>query len=612
MKLLSVLLFDMWPWGLIWTAVLLIVFIALSKMLLGWITIPSGHFGLVEKKWSNKGKVPPGRIIATKGEAGIQAELLPADIHFWYWPWMYSVKVIAATVIEDNMIGVVEATNGDSLDSGMRLGKYVDCNDFQNAVQFIDNGGQRGTQRHILKPGTYGINTALFKVETKEVTEIPKKRVGIVTTYDGTAIAHGEIAGKIIGTVHKGFQDAEAFVSSGGERGLQEEILGPGSWYVNPSFAKVDVIDQTEIPIGSVGVVIKYTGEVGLDISGEEFKHGTIVEDGKKGVQKTPLNPGMYPINTFTAKVVVVPTTNIVLNWANDKTEAHKLDERLSSITARAKDGFAMKMDVSQILNIVYDQAAKVIARFGTIENLISQVLEPTIGNYFRNAVQEASALDFIQNRKEQQEKAKGFISEVLAGYNVGGVDTLIGDIVPPDELMAPIRDKKVAEEREKTYVQQIDTENKRSELEKATALANKQAEVVASERSIQIAENAASAKVKEADGEGKRKERIAEADATVLKLTGNAEAEKILAIGKSEAEVTKLKTEAMGKEEYTRVLVAHEFANGKQALVPVVQAGGSGGGNDIFGALVGLEMYKNLKAENTEHKVEAPAASKE
>jgi uncharacterized membrane protein YqiK len=42
---------------------------------------------------------------------------------------------------------------------------------------------------------------------------------------------------------------------------------------------------------------------------------------------------------------------------------------------------------VSQIIHIPRNDAPKVIARFGTMANLVTQVLEPTIGNYFRNAV---------------------------------------------------------------------------------------------------------------------------------------------------------------------------------------------------------------------------------
>ena len=84
-------------------------------------------------------------------------------------------------------------------------------------------------------------------------------------------------------------------------------------------------------------------------------------------------------------KVELVPTTNLVLNWASAGSEAHNLDKNLSTITVRSKDGFPFNLDVSQIIHVPTTEAPKVIARFGNMVNLVSQVLEPTIGNYFRN-----------------------------------------------------------------------------------------------------------------------------------------------------------------------------------------------------------------------------------
>ena len=90
---------------------------------------------------------------------------------------------------------------------------------------------------------------------------------------------------------------------------------------------------MTEISIGPVGVVISYYGDEGVDVSGAEFKHGNIVSRGHKGVWAEPLGPGKYPLNTYILRVEHVPTTNLVLNWANARSEAHQLDKHLSTIT---------------------------------------------------------------------------------------------------------------------------------------------------------------------------------------------------------------------------------------------------------------------------------------
>jgi len=133
--------------------------------------------------------------------------------------------------------------------------------------------------------------------------------------------------------------------------GLQEQILLSGTWNLNPWFVQVEQVPMVQIPIDYVGVVISYVGMAHEDVSGLEFKHGDLVNTGHKGVWVTPLYPGKHPINTRVMKVELVPTTNIVLNWAS-RTEAHNYDAKPSSITVRSKDGFAFNLDVAQIIHV--------------------------------------------------------------------------------------------------------------------------------------------------------------------------------------------------------------------------------------------------------------------
>ncbi|MFC0182144.1 SPFH domain-containing protein [Pseudarcicella hirudinis] len=236
-------------------------------------------------------------------------------------------------------------------------------------------------------------------MEVTSMIEIHENMVGIITTMDGASIEAGQIAGKWVDG-HNNFQDADAFLSKGGNKGLQQQVILAGSYNLNPWFAKIQEIHMTEIPIGNVGVVISYVGEEGVDVSGSEFKHGNIFSKGFKGVWAEPLGPGKYPVNTYIQRIEIVPTTNLVLNWASARSESHQLDKNLSTITVRSKDGFPFNLDVSQIIHIPNFEAPKVIARFGNMNNLVSQVLEPTIGNYFRNSAQDSDVISFLGSRK--------------------------------------------------------------------------------------------------------------------------------------------------------------------------------------------------------------------
>jgi uncharacterized membrane protein YqiK len=346
------------------------------------------------------------------------------------------------TVIPEGKIGLVVAKDGSELETGRILARKVECDSFQDAEGFIRNGGRKGRQTAYITAGLYRINTFLFDVLITDLMKIEDNMVGIVTTLDGMPLEEGAIAGKYVQS-HNNFQDTDSFLANGGNKGLQPQVILAGSYYLNPWFVKVEQTKMTEIPIGYVGVVISYIGEEGKDLSGVEFRHGNIVSKNQKGVWAEPLGPGKYPINNYIMRVEFVPTTNLVLNWASARTEAHQLDKHLSTITVRSKDGFPFNLDVSQIIHIPTTEAPKVIARFGNMSNLVGQVLEPTIGNYFRNSAQDADVIDFLKGRKERQQSARTHISNVLEQYNVHGVDTLIGDIVPPESLMKNIDGKK-------------------------------------------------------------------------------------------------------------------------------------------------------------------------
>jgi uncharacterized membrane protein YqiK len=651
-----------------------ILFYKVVLRLFGVVVVPDNSIGVTTKKFVILGKnrrLPDGKILALNGEAGYQADTLAPGLHVGLWPWQYDVEIVPfltvppgqvgcveacdgkplssgrivarqvdcdsfqdaraflehegergpqmalippgtyrintllfkvsladAVIIPPGRIGVVEARDGKPLPSGRVIARQVDCDSFQNAQAFISGGGERGPQMGVVTPGTYRINPALFSVQLAEVVDIPENKVGIVTTREGQPLEAGEIAGPVV-PGHDMFQSPQAFVNAKGNKGLQEQVLLGGRYFINPRFATVEVVDMVEVPIAHVGVVIAFVGREGKDVTGDSFQHGNLVSKGERGVWVDPLDPGKYPVNPYTHKVTNVPTANVVLNWATGKTEAHQLDKNLSTITVRSADGFKFNLDVSQIIHIPRNDAPKVIARFGDMSALVTQVLEPTIGNYFRNAAQGSDIIDFLRNRSQRQIQARDAISAALKEYNVGAVDTLIGDIVPPDELMKTLTDRKIAEQERVTYDTQREAQIVRQQLEQATALAATQAKVVDAERQVAIADFNAQASVKSAEGQARAKKVNAEADATVVRTVGDAEASKTRAVGGAEAEVMKLKIASMESGNYALVQVAEALAKSGVKLVPDIVAGGTAGQGTLVDVLLANVIRDGARARS-------------
>ncbi len=578
-----------------WVAVIIALFPS-AKTLLGWVTIAENQNGVIIKKWGigPKSRLPEGQIIARKGEAGVQAKMLGPGLHWFYWWWMYTIEKVKITDVQQDHIGIVEAIDGKKLPAGAILAtQVIDCNSFQDAIEFLEKGGEKGWQRNYLTNGQYRINPYLFKVTIVPALEIESNQIGLVTTLDGAQLPPKNIAGKVIDG-HKTYQDANAFLNSNGYRGLQEEVLLPGKYYINPKFADIQPEKMIRVEVGFVGVVNSFIGDPGEDVSGAGFKHGNIVKEGQKGIWEKTLDPGLYPINPRLQDILMVPTTNIVLNWKNEVTESHGLDTKLKTINVRSKDGFTFNLEVSQVINISDKSAPKVIARFGTIENLVAQVLEPTIGNYFRNSAQTSDALDFVDGRAERQEDARKHIEAILKQYDIECVDTLIGDIAPPSELMKILADRKVAEQQQEMYLMQQKSEEKRQDFVKAQTAADKEKDLTAARYDKDIATQMADAKVEKAKGDKESNKIIADGDAYVLTTVGTAKAENITKVGSAEANVIKQKTDAMGQEKYAIVQVAEHLAKNNVEIVPRILIQGSGAsGGGIVDALISNELLK-------------------
>ncbi|MBL1175284.1 SPFH domain-containing protein [Pantanalinema sp. GBBB05] len=569
-------------------AVLILVFLPKIGWIAGLIVIGEREVGIVTKKFSAK-SLPAGRLIALNGEAGLQADTLPPGWHFGYFPWQYSVHKAPVVVIPQDEIGLIVANDGAAIPPERILGKVVQSENFQNARQFLTQGGEKGRQLAVLTTGTYQINTALFEVITSatanqhgmvpaqlKVYAVQPDRVGIVTTLDGTPIEAGEIAGPVIAG-HDNFQNTQTFINRGGRRGLQEQVILSGSWNLNPWFVQIEQVPMTEVPIGYVGVVISYVGGSHEDVSGESFTHGNLVNRGDKGVWIEPLHTGKHPLNTKIMKVELVPTTNIVLNFTSRFQGEHGYDSSLVALKLLSFDGFTFDLEVFQIIHVGAMDAPKVISRLGSMQNLVDQVLRPIVGNYFRNSAQEYTILDFLIARSERQAEAAEYVRQALRTYDVQAVDTLIGLITPPPELMQTLTDRKIAEEQEKTYVTQRIAQTQRQELVRETALADIQKEVVTAAEGVNIAKLQAAAAVERANGES-----------ASIRLTGEAKAAAYQA-----------GVNALGPQSYTALQLMQVIGDRQVRVVPDVAVSGSNG-TGLIDAMMGMMLWNQPSIAQT------------
>jgi len=563
------------------------------------------------------------KFLENNGQKGPQVRVLGPG-NYRINTMLFQVSVESIVNILGGYIGLVTAMDGASIPEGRLLGKKVEGHmNFLDGEAFINNGGEKGRQLAVLMPGKYRINTALFRVDANQNwTSINADEIGIVTINEGKPIMDASTiaANEVPLDMHNNFQDPAAFLAANGQKGLQIPVLRSGNYAINPWFATIEKVPMTVVEIGKCGVVTSYVGERGEDTSDSKV-NAKIVENGFKGIWKEPLGPGKHPINTKTYKVDMVPTNQITLSWADSRTSAHQLDSSLKTITLRTADAFSVNMDVNVIIHIPMENAPKVIANQGSVQSLISQVLEPAISSHFRNAAQYIKALDLYTQRKELQATAKMHIINVLKEHFIDSKDTLIADVVLPVELTRIVSDKQIAEQEKITYRTQTEAEEQRKMLANMRAQADMQPKVVDSERGVEISKNIANSDVERAIGAARAVELTAEgaAKATRLKATaeaeatkvtaaadaeatskvGLAEAEVILAKGRSTAESYKLQTDAMGKDVFGQIQVVEKIAASNMKLIPdVLITGGSQGGGSNLENMMGLMLVEKMSGK--------------
>jgi uncharacterized membrane protein YqiK len=719
--------FSLLPYVIVGFVVLIVAFLILRRI---FVNVGPREIAIKERRYLGR-RMPPGRVVATEGEVGIQADVLKPGLHFLnpfterlfgrpvplieigademgiveavdgepnlpgrifapdraqnahnnfqdpiafikqggvkgiqlrtlppgLWPihpYLFRVSVAKVTVIPQGKVGIVTAADGAQLDAGRLLGKAIkDHLNYQNAELFISAGGQRGPQVDILTPGTYRILTqsmplngatetkpGLFYVRLFDATVINENQIGLVEALDGAPLNPGDyVAESIPG--HDNFQDGHEFIDTRGQRGPQKDILLPGTYYINPLLFKVIPETAKEVKPGEVAVIVSNTGKdpsdevrremaakvrermereekeqaaqsaVHLDqAAAEEIKNelmsgdpadrrldegaheAYVVPEGYRGIQETVVGPGRYYVNTLAITPIVIPTTNQTVEWTSGE-----VVNTFNPFEVISKDGFTMQLEVRVVFRVKPEDAPFMVAKIGGIDRLIQNVMHPLIDSIFRNQASESSAMAYLQNRHEEQERAEARVRAHLLKYHVDVVNVLICHIHLPEELMKTQTEKILAEQRQNMFNAQREAEEKRIQLERTKSQADNQRDLMAATVGVEIAGKRAEQRKAEAEGE-----------ASYISQTGRAEAEKVRLMGEAQGVAYREQVNALGAQGVAVVETLKVIGDKGVRITPDILASGGGGGDSTggIGTLLLLNLFREqmkLPSSNGEKK---------
>lgn len=622
---------------------IILVLIIIGFLLSGLTLIRDDQVGIRTRKMFGP-KMPQGQIIARSGEIGVQADTLMPGL-YWFNPLTWKVHKVPVIVIGSDKIGIAKSVDGEPILPGRLLGDAVECNSFQDARAFLNNGGKKGPQVAILKPGTYRINTEIFSVERLDVIKIGEEKIGVVISLDGIPLPSGYIiAPKPTDDNHRFFQDGQAFLQANGYRGPQLDTLQPGNYYINPLLFDVTEYDMAEVLPGYVAVL---RSNIGLELAkGTEGPAPTDKEPdlkqpihekeevilttdrNQRGIWKEPVAPGKYNMNPLAFTAYKVPTSAITIDWAagtdirtsddiliqtgaatvrkvpkeessrrKEETRTYKATEffKFSQLTVTSKDGFILEVDVRLVIRIRPPNAPFIIQRFGSVENLIEQIVHPLIDSSFRNNAGEKKAIDFIQGRTALQKDALDKARDEFDKYHVEAQNLLIAYIDVDENLLKTQTEKEIASQQQEQYKQQALAQQENIAVQEQTARAAKQKDVIDAKLGIDIAADKATAKIKESEG-------IREA----TKIEADGIAYKNREEGKGLADAYKAQADVIGADKLALIKVVTEVATGKVKIVPdfLIQ-GGEGGSGNLFNAWMANMVIEQEKKKKVEMKEE-------
>jgi SPFH domain / Band 7 family len=427
--------------------------------------------------------------------------------------------------------------------------------------------------------------------------------IGIVTTLEGEPLPAGDIASRLGGFAdidaleraeapssdarlfetilgsqndrHSAYQDFQKFLDLGGKIGLQHDPLLYGAYNLNPFLLRVEEVPMLVVEQGQVAVVKAYVGLPTQDTSGVEFKFGSLVRPGHRGIWQEPLRTGKYPINPRCYQAVIVPTFIITLNWADVVSQAHNLDAQLKQIEAKSSEGFHFAIDLQVQIHIPDTQAPYVISMVGSVPNLVNEVLQAAVGNHFRNKLQSMPAVSFIATREAVQRGAFEYVKEELAKYRVETRGVYIQAVVLPEQLVQVLTEREIANQEVATYQMQKAAQDQRTETEKAKGTADMQADLAKSQVGVDIQTNRTAARKMEAQGE-----------ATFIEQTGAAQGAQVRSVGLARAEAYERQVAALGPNATALVNALEALSKSLVPFVPNTLVMGGDGGGTLGGVL--------------------------
>jgi regulator of protease activity HflC (stomatin/prohibitin superfamily) len=404
--------------------------------------------------------------------------------------------------------------------------------------------GQLGVLEEMRGPGRHFYNPIYWERTIVPDEIVLPGHIAVVTSKVGNELPPGEF-------LVDGDLDGPNRVT---HKGILRKVFGPGRYRANPYGFEFKTVARevtkhgnqektsgwVEIPAGYVGVVTMQTNNDALGLMA--------------GIQDNVLQPGLYPINPKEQQVDIINVgfreTSIQVEkvMGADGKETHDehgepLAVAETGINFPSNDGFDIQLDFSVIWGVMPENAAEIVRMFGNIDAVEEKVIEPQSESICRNNGSKMGAVELLvgETREAFQMSVSKEFSETLKDKHLTLLYGLVRHIYIPKDVREPIQKGYVADELKLTR----DEETKTARIEGDLREAEKKVELEAERTRVDTERMRANVLA-----EGEKKAREIEAAtkqlvAVIDRETAELDAQKTVVLGRAESGSKQMSAEA-------------------------------------------------------------------
>ncbi len=523
-------------------------------------------------------ELPPGRIIALEGQKGPQAEILGPGFHFMpLVRVLYQVEEFPVVKVPEGYYGEIVAVDGAPMPAGMFIAPAITddrVSAMLNAKTFLTDGGHRGPQETVLKPGEYRLNRYLFDVRVKtydprtddntRATIIPAGHVGVVksnVTKPGVSCVEEEVKAS---TAVAGALSVPLVPQ--GCVGIWREPLLPGAYYLNRKAYQVTLVDTR--------------------VKTWEYKGG------------------------FTKRIIDLSVDQQGNIKQTERAEAQPVPEAAADKAVFVKvEGWDIPQELRVLVQVNPKNAPVVVGAVGGLQEIENRILTPVIRSIVRNVAgseievpdpndpskrirRKTEVLDLIENRTALEQNIEDAVKREGRKAGVEIQEIRLGEPAVPPELLVQRLREQLADQLEKAFERETVAQAKRIETEQARATANEQPRLVEAQIAVQVANQREAERAALGRAERQFLEELARGQRAQAEVLGQDRVALLQALDKTLSALEK-KPELVG-------LISR--------LVPHTMVSSGGGDGGLAGAAAILSGVINRGGQQTPAQVPPPA----